>query len=68
MTYSFHPAAESEYLEAVAFYEARRPGLGASFLVEFERTLESVCAAPNRFRVERLPDVRRAGLRRFPCE
>jgi hypothetical protein len=25
----FHPAAEAEHLEAIAYYESGRPGLGA---------------------------------------
>jgi hypothetical protein len=39
MSYYFHPAAESEYLEAVAYYESKRPGLGASFLAELENAI-----------------------------
>ena len=34
MTYDFHPEARLEYREAAAFYESRRPGLGAAFSVE----------------------------------
>lgn len=30
MTYFFHPAAEAEHLETVAYYESKRAGLGAS--------------------------------------
>jgi hypothetical protein len=30
----FHPAAEAEYLESVAFYESKQPGLGAACLNE----------------------------------
>jgi hypothetical protein len=29
MSYFFHPAAEAEYLEAIAYYESKRAGLGA---------------------------------------
>ena len=39
MTYRFHPAAEAEHLETVAWYETRKAGLGAQYLAEFERTL-----------------------------
>jgi hypothetical protein len=28
MTFRFHPAAEAEHLEQIAFYESRRQGLG----------------------------------------
>ena len=66
MSYQFHPEAEAEYLEAVAYYEQRQPGLGASFLAEFESALAQVCEAPNRYPVERKPDIRRIRLTRFP--
>ena len=36
MNYSFHPAAEAEFLESVGYYESRVPGLGAAFIKEFE--------------------------------
>jgi len=38
MSYFFHPAAEAEYLESVAYCESRRPGLGAMYLAEFEKS------------------------------
>ena len=66
MSYYFHPAAESEYLEAIAYYESKRPGLGASFLAEFETAIGAVLAAPHRNPVEKPPDVRRKSLKRFP--
>lgn len=28
MNYSFHPAAEAEFLESVGYYESKVPGLG----------------------------------------
>ena len=43
MTYWFHPGAEAEHLETIAWYEDRRAGLGAQYLAEFERLLELVC-------------------------
>ena len=36
MTYSFHPAAEAEFLESVGYYESKVPGLGGAFIEEFE--------------------------------
>lgn len=66
MTYAFHPAAAAEYLETIAYYESRRPGLGAAFLAEFERILAEITRTPDRFPIEREADVRRAQLRRFP--
>ncbi len=34
MSYSFHPAAQAEFLESVGYYEANVPGLGAAFIGE----------------------------------
>ncbi len=66
MIYQFHPEAEVEHLESVAYYEERQPGLGASYLAEFEATLEQVCETPSRYPIEHRPDIRRIRLRRFP--
>lgn len=66
MNYQFHPDAEAEHLETVAYYETRQPGLGASYLAEFESALDLVCEAPNRYPIDRKPDIRRIRLRRFP--
>jgi hypothetical protein len=40
VSYGFLPEAEIEYLQAVKFYEDRRPGLGARLIKEFERTIQ----------------------------
>ena len=66
MSYQFHPEAEIEHLETVVYYETRQAGLGASYLAEFESALERICQAPNRYPIERKPDIRRMRLRRFP--
>ena len=61
MRYAFHPEARLEYREAAAFYEARRPGLGAAFTREIESAVEQILAAPDRWRyVEQ--DVRPYGI------
>ena len=36
MNYSFHPAAEAEFLESIGYYESKVPGLGGAFIEEFE--------------------------------
>lgn len=65
MTYAFHPEARLEYREAAAFYESRRPGLGAAFTREVEAVIEQILEAPDRWRfVEQ--DVRRCLTRIFP--
>lgn len=32
----FHPEAEAEFLESVAFYEAKVSGLGKRFIIDME--------------------------------
>ena len=66
MSYQFHPAAEAEHLETVAYYETRQPGLGASYLSEFESVMDRVCEAPNTYPIEHAPDIRHIRFRRFP--
>ena len=66
MSYLFHPAAEAEYLESIAYYESKRAGLGANYLAEFERTMDVICGAPHRNPVEKHPDVRRMRMKKFP--
>lgn len=66
MTYRFHPGAETEHLETIAYYETQRAGLGAQYLAEFERMLQRVCENPHRYPIERKFGVRSAYMRRFP--
>ncbi len=66
MTYVFHPNAEAEHLEIVAYFESKRAGLGALYLAEFEKTLGRVCEAPQRYPVEKEPGIRRIRMERFP--
>ena len=66
MTYEFHPAAEAEYLESIAYFEFKQAGLGASFLYEFESKMDSICSSPKQYQIEAPPDIRRAQMIRFP--
>lgn len=66
MRYEFHPAAETEHLESVGYFESKKAGLGASYLAEFERTVALACRAPDRYPIEKEPDVRRVRMKRFP--
>ena len=66
MNYYFHPAAEAEHLETVGYYESKRPGLGASYLVEFENIMRDVCKSPRRYPIAKKPDIRRRRMKRFP--
>ena len=66
MNYYFHPAAEAEHLEMVGYYESKRPGLGASYLVEFENIMSDVCKSPRRCPIDQKPDIRRRRMMKFP--
>ena len=66
MIYRFHPAAETEHYETILFYQLHSVGLGADYLLEFERIMQLVVAAPQRYRIERQPNIRQASLTRFP--
>ncbi|MGH7572646.1 MAG: type II toxin-antitoxin system RelE/ParE family toxin [Gemmatimonadota bacterium] len=57
--------ARLEFLEAVDFYEARTPGLGADFIDEIERAVGNITANP-RAGLPLEGNTRRVLLRRFP--
>jgi toxin ParE1/3/4 len=63
-------AAEEELRAAVAWYETRRPGLGARFLAEVGRVVNLIRRQPGVGgavpRVRAQHDARRVPLRRFP--
>ena len=61
----FHRLAEHELNEAAQYYDLEEPGLGAAFLGEVDRCLQSIQAQPEA-RVVLLSEVRRRLLRRFP--
>jgi len=64
MKVQLHPEAQEELNETVLYYEAKAPGLGISFIIEFEDVVE---------RMKRLPEagtqvaggIRRALFDRF---
>lgn len=60
----FKPAARLEFVEAVAWYENQRPGLGKEFVLEVERALQRARTDPDRFRAVR-QQARKIRLRRF---
>ncbi|MGK2913843.1 MAG: type II toxin-antitoxin system RelE/ParE family toxin [Porticoccaceae bacterium] len=66
MNYSFLPAAEAEYLQAVRFFEERQPGLGAALVTEFESVMEPVVARPQTWKIIHPSGIRRIGLQKFP--
>lgn len=60
-----HPEARAELLDAAAYYEACRPGLGQEFLAAAEATSAFVHARPHTGQVVRTP-YRRFLMKRFP--
>jgi plasmid stabilization system protein ParE len=66
VNYYFHPAAEAEHLETVAYYELKTPGLGATYLANFEVVMKIICAAPHKYPIAQRPDVQRKRMDKFP--
>lgn len=66
MKVGFHPAAEAEHLEQVAYYEAQQAGLGRRYLDQVEFAINRVCDNPGMCRMVRAPDIRRAAVLEFP--
>lgn len=66
MSVWFHPAAEAEHLDHVAYYESRQRGLGSGYLAEFDRVLAAIGEGPHHFPLIGTGHIRRAHLRRFP--
>ena len=50
MNYFFHPAAESDYLSQIAYYEEKHAGLGAYFISDFEGSVSRVLATPKMYK------------------
>jgi len=46
MKYAFHPEAESEFLDAIDYYEACELGLGYDFAMEVHSTIENILSFP----------------------
>ena len=65
MRLSYHPDAEAELLDAVAFYEERVRGLGDQFLHESKLAVSELAGSPERWPIVEA-DIRRRIMRRFP--
>ncbi|MFH7320540.1 type II toxin-antitoxin system RelE/ParE family toxin [Desulfurivibrio sp. D14AmB] len=65
MTFDFHPEAEEEFVEAVAYYEDCDPGLGIDFSREIYATIQNAVDYPAMW-PEIKGDVRRCLVHRFP--
>lgn len=62
---AFSAAAKAEFVEAAAWYEAQRPGLGAEFIAQVEQCVRRIAQQPARYPVVH-NGVRRAVTARFP--
>jgi len=65
MTFSFHPEAELEFLEAINYYEERERGLGYDFAIEVFTTIQNIVNYPTAWPIIE-EDVRRCLVNRFP--
>jgi len=60
------PEAEAEVQQAFDWYEEQSEGLGLEFLRAIEACLAGVTRNPFAYTVVKVPNVRRAVVRRFP--
>lgn len=65
MNFAFHPEAETEFLEAIAYYEECAPGLGLDFSTEVRTAIQRILAYPLAWQVLE-GEIRRALVHRFP--
>ena len=61
----FHPDAESEMIEAAAYYETQQPDLGRRFLASVQDAVNRISVRPQLYPVVEL-DVRRCLTKTFP--
>ena len=61
----FHPDAESEMIEAAAYYETQQSGLGRRFLASVQDATNRICVSPGLYPIVEL-DVRRCFTKTFP--
>lgn len=61
----FRRAAQDEFADAAAWYEAQRAGLGTEFISEIERCVATIAQRPRHYSVT-ADDIRRAPVARFP--
>ncbi len=65
MSFSFHPEAEEEFVQATAYYENCEFGLGLDFAREVYSTIQNVVDYPLMWmKIE--PEIHRCLVHRFP--
>lgn len=62
---TFHRAARAEFIEAAAWYEMQRLGLGTEFIAEIERCI-TLAADQSRLYAVAHNGIRRITAKRFP--
>ena len=65
MTFAFHPEAETEFLEAIEYYESCAPGLGEDFSLEVYSTVQNILSYSQAWPIVE-GNVRRCLTSRFP--
>jgi toxin ParE1/3/4 len=65
--YLLHPAAETEYREAVEYYDNQREGLGDLLVDQLEDSIEKICRNPETWpKWPKSQSIRRFRLEKFP--
>ena len=65
MSFSFHPNAESEFLEAIDYYEKIETGLGYDFALEVYSAIKRSVDYPDAWALVN-DEIRRTMVKRFP--
>jgi plasmid stabilization system protein ParE len=65
LSVTFRRAARAEFIEAAAWYESQRLGLGVEFIAEIERSVDAAAERPTTYAAI-YKDVRRVVANRFP--
>ena len=65
MTFDFHPEAETEFLEAIEYYESCSSGLGEDFSLEVHSAVQNILHYMYAWPIVE-DDVRRCLTNRFP--
>ncbi len=65
MNYFFHPEAEKELNDSIAYYESCACGLGYDFSIEVHSTIKQICSIPRAWPVL-FGEIRRCQTNRFP--
>ena len=61
----FDPYAQSEFIDAIRFYEEHREGLGRRFFIAMKTAVQHISKNPLLYRIRKAP-FRRYRLSRFP--